>query len=227
MASTPDPSGTVRAIGYRRVSTGMQAESGAGLDAQESAIRAEAARHGWELEIVTDVGLSGATMNRPALSSALARLDRGDADVLISAKLDRVSRSVRDFAGLLERAQRKGWRLVLLDLGDTSTAAGEMTANIIASAAQYERRLIGQRTREGLAAKRAQGVRLGRPSVLPVEVVARIVADHRAGASLRTIAAGLSADGVTTARGGGTWHASAVRAVLTGQDAARLAGGDG
>lgn len=57
-------------------------------------------------------------------SPTLERLDRGDADVLISAKLDRVSRSVRDFAGLLERAQRKGWRLVLLDLGDTSTAAG-------------------------------------------------------------------------------------------------------
>ncbi|HEX4100516.1 MAG TPA: recombinase family protein [Pseudonocardiaceae bacterium] len=219
-----DPSGTVRAIGYRRVSTGMQVESGAGLDAQEAIIRAEAARHGWELEIVTDAGLSGATMNRPALSAALARLDRGEADVLISTKLDRVSRSVRDFAGLLDRAKDRGWRLVLLDLGDTSTAAGEMTANVIASAAQYERRLISQRTKEGLAAKRAQGVRLGRPSVLPVEVVARIAADHRAGASLRTIAAGLSADGVTTARGGSTWHASAVRAVLTGQDAAALAG---
>lgn len=82
--------------------------------------------------------------------------------MLIASKLDRVSRSVRDFAGLLDRAQSRGWRLVLLDLGDTSTAAGEMIANLIASAAQYERRLIGQRTREGLAAKRAQGVRLGR-----------------------------------------------------------------
>jgi len=214
---------TVRALGYCRVSTDMQVESGAGLDAQRAALETEAARHGWQLEILIDAGLSGATMNRPALVDALARLDRGDANVLLSAKLDRVSRSVKDFAGLLERAQRKGWRLVLLDLGDTSTAAGEMTANVIASAAQYERRLVGQRTREGLAAKRAQGVRLGRPSVLPAQVVARVVAEHRAGASLRTIAAGLTADGVSTARGGGTWHASAVRAVLTGQDAALLA----
>lgn len=201
----------------------MQVESGAGLDAQETALRTEAARHGWQLEIVTDAGLSGATLKRPALTDALARLDRGDADVLIAAKLDRVSRSVRDFAGLLERAQRHGWRLVLLDLGDTSTAAGEMTANVIASAAQYERRLIGQRTREGLAAKRAAGVRLGRPPVLPAQVVARIVAAHRGRASLRAIAADLTADGVPTARGGDTWHASAVRAVLNGQDAAQLA----
>jgi DNA invertase Pin-like site-specific DNA recombinase len=219
---TADPSRPLRAIGYCRVSTDAQVESGAGLDAQEIAIRGEAFRQSWQLEIVTDAGLSGATMRRPALTDALRRLDAGEADVLIAAKLDRVSRSVRDFAGLLDRARRYGWRIVLLDLGDTSTAAGEMTANVIASAAQYERRLISQRTKEGLAAKRAQGVRLGRPSVLPAGVVVRIVRDHQSGASLRAIAASLTADGVSTARGGATWHASAVRAVLAGQDAARL-----
>jgi DNA invertase Pin-like site-specific DNA recombinase len=124
---------------------------------------------------------------------------------------------VRDFAGQLEGAQRHGWRLVLLDLGDTSTPAGEMTANIIASAAQYERRLIGQRTREGLAAKRAAGVRLGRPSVLPAEVVGRIVNERADG--LRMIAEGLTADGVPTARGGAVWSTSTVQAVLRGQQA--------
>ncbi|MGH4022601.1 MAG: recombinase family protein [Pseudonocardiaceae bacterium] len=66
-------------------------------------------------------------------------------------------RSVKDFAGLLERAQRRAWRVVLLDLGDTSSATGELTTNMIASAAPHERRLIGQRTREGQAAKRAAG----------------------------------------------------------------------
>lgn len=214
----------LRAIGYRRVSTGEQVESGAGLDAQLVALKAESARQGFVLEVVTDAGLSAATLDRPALAEALARLDRGDAEVLIASKLDRVSRSVRDFAGLLERAQRHGWRLVLLDLGDTSTPAGEMTANIIASAAQYERRLIGQRTREGLAAKRAAGVRLGRPSVLPAEVVRRVVDERAGGAILREIAAGLTADGVPTARGGAVWSTSSVQAVLAGQDAALLNG---
>lgn len=213
--------GPVRALAYLRVSTEGQAESGAGLDAQRAAVEAEAARQGWQLEIVADTG-SGANLNRPALVEALDRLDRGEADLLLAAKLDRVSRSVKDFAGLLERANRRGWRLVLLDLGDTSTATGELTANMIASAAQYERRLIGQRTREGLAAKRAAGVRLGRPSVLPREVIERIVTQRREGQSMRMIAEGLTADGVPTARGGTEWKVSSVQAALKSQDAAAL-----
>jgi len=239
---------TTRVLGYLRVSTTEQADSGAGLDAQRAAIAAEADRQGWTVEYVTDAGLSGVTLARPALTEALDRLDRGDADALVAAKLDRVSRSVADFAGLLDRAQRKGWRLVLLDTGvDTSTASGEMVSNMLASAAQYERRLISQRTRDALAAKRAQGVRLGRPSTLPREVVARIVIERAKGWGLRVIAEGLTADGVLTARerrelvkgrteaeaaailtttqGSATWSTSTVQAVLNGQDAARLNNG--
>ncbi len=214
---------TVRAIGYVRVSTGGQVESGAGLDAQREALTAEAARRGWELTIVADEGLSASTMKRPALIDALSRLDRGEADVLMASKLDRVSRSVTDFARLLERASTKKWRLVLLDLGvDTSTPAGEFVANTIANSAQYERRLIGQRTKEGLAAKKAAGVRLGRPAALSADVVSRIIVEHRAGDSLRTIAASLEADGVLTARGGTKWHASTIKAVLESEHAAAL-----
>ena len=218
--------GPARALGYVRVSTGQQVESGAGLDAQRAALEAEAQRRGWTLEIATDAGLTGKNMRRPALADALDRLDRGEVDVLVSAKLDRVSRSVADFARLLERANSRGWRLVLLDLGvDTSTPAGEFVANTIANSAQYEGRLIGQRTREGLAAKRAAGVRLGRPPVLPREVVERIVRERGTGATLRSIAEGFTADGVRTARGGTSWSTSSVQAVLAGQDAARLAAG--
>ncbi|MGH3914088.1 MAG: recombinase family protein, partial [Pseudonocardiaceae bacterium] len=68
----------VRALGYLRVSTEGQAESGAGLDAQRSAIETEATRQGWQLDIVTDTG-SGAHLNRPALVAALHRLDHGEA----------------------------------------------------------------------------------------------------------------------------------------------------
>jgi DNA invertase Pin-like site-specific DNA recombinase len=236
----------LRVIGYTRVSTEDQAESGAGLAAQKTAIETAVQRAGWELlELIVDPALSGASMKkRPQLIAALDRLDAGEADVLLVSKLDRLSRSVRDFATTLERAQDKGWRLVLLDLGDTSTPVGEMTANVIASAAQYERRLIGQRTREGLAAKRAAGVRLGRPSRQPRSVVLRIVAERSTGARLRVIADGLTRDGIPTTKilwmrsrvaeavangescatpppGSGRWSTSSVQAVLAGQDARR------
>lgn len=214
----------VRAIGYARVSTDGQVESGAGLAAQRAAITERGDREGWAVELVADEGMSGRSVaSRPALVEALARLDRGDADVLVAAKLDRVSRSVADFAALLDRARRNGWRLVLLDLGvDTSTDAGEFVANTVANSAQYERRLIGTRTREGLAAKRAAGVRLGRPGGIPAETLARIVAEHQAGATLVAIARGLTEDGVPTARGGARWYPSTVRAALGSQDAAQL-----
>lgn len=217
--------GLVRAIGYLRVSTDGQTESGAGLAAQRSAVTERGEREGWIVEFVTDAGMSGRSVDsRPGLVDALARLDRGEADVLVAAKLDRVSRSVADFARLLDRARSHGWRLILLDLGvDTSTDAGEFVANTIANSAQYERRLIATRTREGLAAKRAAGVRLGRPSVLASDVVARIVAERAGKATLRVIAEGLTADGIPTARGGAVWSTSSVQAVLAGQDATRIA----
>lgn len=213
-----------RAIGYLRVSTAEQAASGAGLDAQRAAIVAEAERRGWQLELVEDAGYSAKDLNRPALADALARLDRHEADVLVVAKLDRLSRSVHDFTGVLAHASQRGWSVVCLDLGvDTSTPAGELQAHVVASMAHYERRLIGQRTRDGLAARRAAGVRLGRPRALSDELVARIVRLRRDGASFRAIAAQLESDGVPTARGGTTWHASTVKAVCESQAAAGLA----
>lgn len=77
-------------------------------------------------------------------------------------------------------------------------------------------------TREGLARARAAGVRLGRPSVLPADVVARIVRERAAGNGLRVIAEALTAEGIATARGRATWSTSSVQAVLAGQDAAKL-----
>lgn len=204
-----------KAIGYCRVSTGEQVNSGAGLDAQRAALQAEADRRGWALEFVTEDGLSAKDLNRPALTEALARLDKGEADVLMVSKLDRLSRSVKDFGGLLERAAKRRWSVLCLDLGvDTTTPVGEFTANVVVSASQYERRLIGQRTKDALAAKKAAGVRLGRPRQLPTEVVERIVRSKAAGGSLAGIARELTADGVATAQGGVRWYASTVAAVL-------------
>jgi DNA invertase Pin-like site-specific DNA recombinase len=89
-------------------------------------------------------------------------LEAGQADALVVAKLDRLSRSVGDFAGLMDLARRQGWALIALDLGvDTTTPAGEMMANVMASFAQFERRVIAQRTKDALAQAKARGVRLG------------------------------------------------------------------
>ncbi len=221
--STPRkrPSNRLRplALGYVRVSTADQVDNGASLDAQRTALTAEADRRGWDLELVADEGLSGKNMNRPALLEALDRLDRGEADTLISIRLDRVSRSVADFAGLLDRAGRKGWGLVLLSPAlDLADPAGRFTANVLASAAQYERELISARTKEGMAQRRvdgwAGGRSAGRPRVLDENVRGRIVAAHTAGQGWSAIARELNEAQVPTARGGAMWHPSTVRAAF-------------
>jgi DNA invertase Pin-like site-specific DNA recombinase len=216
------PTAALRAVLYVRVSTAEQADSGAGLAAQETALRVDAERRGWQVAAVhTDAGASGKSLDRrPGLADALRAVETGQADVLAVAKLDRLSRSVLDFAALMERSRRRGWGLVALDLGvDTSTPSGELMAGVVATFAQYERRLIGQRTRDALAEKRAQGVRLGRPQTLGQDVVARVVAERAEGHTLRAIAAALTADRVPTARGGAAWSSSSVQAVLASQAA--------
>ncbi len=205
------------AIGYLRVSTDEQADSGAGLAAQRAAIEAEAARREWHLLTVeTDAGASGKSLSgRPALARALNGVSTGRADVLLVAKLDRLSRSLLDFASLMARSQAEGWSLVALDLGvDTSTPAGEFMASVMASAAQWERRIIGQRTRDALAVKREQGVRLGRPPSIPVEITDTIKRHRRDGLSMRAIAERLTVEGHPTATGSACWSASTVQRVL-------------
>lgn len=206
----------MRTIGYVRVSTVEQGDSGAGLEAQREAILVEIERRGWELvRIAEDVASGKALIGRRGLREVLDELDAGKAEALVVAKVDRLSRSLRDFADILEHGRRKRWQLVALDLGvDTSTPSGEMLANTLAVFAQFERRLTGQRTKEALAVKRAQGVRLGRPPVLPVGVRRRIRGLRSRGHSLQAIADRLTDDQVPTAHGGKRWYASTVAKVL-------------
>ena len=211
------------ALAYVRVSTVEQATDGASLDAQRSALQAETTRRGWDLELVTDEGFSAKDLNRPGLTDALDRLDRGEADALLAIRLDRVSRSVADFAGLLARAKRRKWRLVLLSPNlDTEDAAGKFTAHVLAAAAEYERDLIGARTREGMAQRRAEGVHVGRPGSLPASVVRRILEERAGGSTLHSIAQRLTADAIPTARGGPSWSTSTIQGVLASTTAKRL-----
>jgi DNA invertase Pin-like site-specific DNA recombinase len=211
-----------RYVSYLRVSTREQGDSGLGLDAQRASIRAEAKQRGWTIvEEFVDAGQSGKSLaGRTGLGHALALVGRDGVEGLVAAKLDRLSRSVLDFAGLMARAKREGWNLVALDLGiDLSTPSGRLMANVMASFAEHERDLIGQRTSDALQVLQLQGVQLGRPSVVPVPVIARIVDLHRAGWSSARIARALDEDGVPTAHGGRRWWPATVRAVLRSQAA--------
>ena len=153
-------------VGYIRVSTDEQTSSGLGLDAQRAAIVAECERRGWVLaDVYEDAGASGKSMSgRPALQDALQAVRSHRAGALVVAKLDRLSRSLLDFSTLMVDSQKEGWALVILDLGvDTTTPSGEMIANVMATFAQFERRLIGQRTKDALAMKIKEGASWVRP----------------------------------------------------------------
>jgi DNA invertase Pin-like site-specific DNA recombinase len=220
-----DSKGTQRingVIGYCRVSTEEQAVSGLGLAAQENAIRAECVRRGLTVVVIhTDAGISGKTLSRPALSSALADLKVGRGSVLMVAKLDRLTRSVHDASGLMLKADEGGWGLVALDAPvDTTTPQGAAMAQVLAVFAELERRLIGERTKAALAVRRAQGVRLGRPRTLSDAIVGRIVSARRSGSTWAGIARELNDEGVPTAQGGLCWYPATVRHVALAEGVA-------
>jgi DNA invertase Pin-like site-specific DNA recombinase len=188
-------------IGYLRVSTDQQAESGAGMAAQRAAIRRYCKNHRLELSsIYEDNGASAKTLRgRPALSEALEVLAQGHAGALVVSKLDRLARSVHDFAGLVRVAEREGWGIVALDLGvDMTTPTGGLLANVTASVAEWERKIISVRTSEALAQERAEGVRLGRPRELDPAIADRIRSCRSEGLTLQAIADDLNSDSIVT-----------------------------
>jgi DNA invertase Pin-like site-specific DNA recombinase len=206
-------------VGYIRVSTEEQGRSRLGLEAQEATIRRAVRERGWELiSIETDTASGGSRKRRPGLEAALNRCRAGETDGLVVARLDRLSRSLLDFAGLVEEAQYGRFDLVALDYGfDLNTAGGKAMANMLATFAQFERDLASERPRSALAAARRRGVRLGRAPLLPDEVLRRVVDMRSRDLSLRTIAARLNSEGVPAPAGGSWNHASVRRVILRGQ----------
>jgi len=196
------------------VSTREQGESGIGLEWQESVIRAEVEHRGWELtDLCQDVASGKSLRHRNELGRTLRDLRDGKADALVVAKLDRLSRSVLDFAGVMETAVEEGWSLVVLDLAvDTTTTNGKLIAHIMIALAQWERELIGDRTRAALRAVRSRGTLLGRPSHVDASTVRMIRVLRASGMSWQRIADALTAEDVPTAQGG-TWHGATVRKI--------------
>lgn len=219
----------MRYVGYARVSTIRQGQSGLGLEAQRAAMAAHVASTAGELVGEYVEIESGGNNDRPQLDLAMRHAAR-IGGVLLIAKLDRLSRDAWFLLGL----QRSGVRFVAADMPH----ANEMVVGFMALLAQEERRMISRRTREALAAAKARGIRLGTPGNLTPEGVARgaaagaaaraTMADEFAARlrhdirdlglesmSLSDIARGLNAAGVLTARGlPSAWTASAVRRVF-------------
>lgn len=224
---TPNLAPSVAVI-YARVSTDEQGSAGASLEAQVHELTAEAQRRGWTPHVITETA-SAKTMDprrRPGLASALDMLTNGQAQVLMATRLDRISRNVSDFSLLIDRANKQDWAIVLskMDL-DTTTSQGELMANIQMSFAQYERRLIGDRTRDGMAERARQGVHLGRARSLPLSLVKQIVALRQAGHTMKAIADELNAEQVPTSTGMGEWTTSKIQSVLKSRTAQQIKSG--
>jgi DNA invertase Pin-like site-specific DNA recombinase len=208
-------------VGYTRVSTTGQADNGHSLSAQEAAIQSAAEQRGWKIHWVPDTA-SGKSMDRPGMDYALSLLKSGQAQGIVAAKLDRISRSVLDFANLLEQAQREGWNIVILDNGlDLSTPYGRLAVGILMQFAQFEREMISQRTKDGLAAAKGKGIVPGPKSKVSEDTVELIMQLRAQGWTLGRIAHKLTETGVELPSGRkGVWSATQVGRVLNRESAA-------
>lgn len=216
-------------VGYVRVSTARQGQSGLGLQAQESAIQQHALSRGGSLARTFKEVESGRDDARPQLAKALD-LARLTGATLVIAKLDRLSRN----AAFLLALQESGVRFVATDMPD----ANELTVGIMALVAQQERQAISERTRAALQVAKARGTRLGNPNGAAalrrankgnnaaVKVRQENAANHAEAlrntldelrgeghGSLSQIAAELNARGILTPRNA-TWHRSSVANLL-------------
>jgi len=223
-------------VGYIRVSTDQQATEGVSLEAQREKIRAYCQALDLQLvEICADNGFSAKTIERAGLSSALGLLRSGQADILLVAKLDRLTRSVKDLGQLVDTYFLPG-NYSLLSIGDsidTRTASGRLVLNVLASVAQWEREAISERTSEALRHLKSQGVHIGataygatrvdesdangRRRIVPVaeheRVIVRMQELRKTGMTLSAICALLNQEGIPSPRGG-TWQPTVVRMIL-------------
>lgn len=168
-------------VGYARVSTDEQ-----NLDLQNDALRNAGCGR-----ICEDRGFSGAQRTRPGLDAALALLEPGD--VLVVWRLDRLGRSLLDLVSLIDDLAARGIGVrSLTESFDAGSSGGRLIFHLMAALAEFERELIAERTRAGLAAARARGIRLGRPPRF---------SDPERRAVLRLVQTGLSVQEVAKAHG--------------------------
>lgn len=208
------------AILYSRVSTQLQVNDGVSLDVQERQLIQAAELAGFtDYELVREEGRSGKSISgRPALTKALKRLDSGEAKALFVTRIDRLARSTKDFLNIIDRANTKGWRLVMLDLNlDTSSYQGRFVVTIMSALAEMERGIIAERQRDVHKDRRERGIVWGKDmgpmNKTPEEIKARIFSERSSGASFRQIAEGLNRDQIPT-QNHRKWHPTTVKNLL-------------
>jgi DNA invertase Pin-like site-specific DNA recombinase len=218
-AAAPEPSRrpgveSQRAVGYASVSAADDLNN-AELKVQVRLIQEACQRRGLTLvKIVRDVeSHASSDLRRPGLTYALERLAARDANCLVVASIERLTRTAANLGALLGWLTECDARLVVIDLDlDTGTEEGQLGARALATVGGIERRKLEERTRKGLEAARNMR-RSGRPAVSDRPSLKQRIADMRsAGMTLQAIADTLNAEGVPTLRGGAEWRPSSVQA---------------
>jgi DNA invertase Pin-like site-specific DNA recombinase len=215
-------------VAYVRVSTQDQATEGVSLAAQEAKIGAYGVAMGFHVsEVICDAGESAKSLQRPGMAKVLAGVRAGSIERVVVLKLDRLTRSTRDLADLLELFAKADAALVSVSENlDTASACGRLVLNLIGSVAQWEREAIAERTAMALAHKRQRRTAYGSTPFGYARVGDALISEpreqaaldeakrmDRTGASFREIAARLTEIGVAPHRGK-AWHGSSVRAML-------------
>ncbi len=205
-AVMPAKTRKLRCAVYTRKSTdeGLEKEFNS-LDAQRAACEAfitSQRSEGWVLvhDRYDDGGVSGGTLERPALRRLLADIEAGLVDVIVCYKVDRLSRSLMDFAKLVQTFDEHDVTFVSVTQSfNTTTSMGRLTLNILLSFAQYERELIGERVRDKVAASRARGMWMGGPVPLGYRVENRkLLVDEAGAATVRRVFEGFAEIGSAT-----------------------------
>src|SRR3984893_9835634 len=171
---------------YLRVSTNAQS-----TDSQLAELRQLVERRGWKYRVFCDKGQSGAKESRPAFDEMMREVRLGRISAVCIWALDRLARSLRQLLEISPELQRLNVDLVAVqqDL-DTSSPAGRLVYSVLSCVAEFERELLRERVRSGLAQARRNGKRLGRPPLRRFDEheMAQIRALRKTGASVRGLA---------------------------------------
>jgi site-specific DNA recombinase len=205
----------MQVIGYTRVSTTEQATDGVSLAAQQAKIQAYAVVKDWTVvDIIRDEGASAKSLQRPGLARLLQLVKAGAVAAVVVSKLDRLTRSVKDLNSLVELFDKKGVALVSLQESlDATTAPGRLMMNLLASVSQWEREVIGERTRDAMQHLKATGQVYSRPVFDDAATLVHIHTMRAQGATLQEIAEELTLAGVPTVRGG-AWAPATIMGIL-------------